>query len=114
MEKIDEVRKLNSRRQFKIKKGGKNSKSKDKTLKSPSDFTNVGGKSVVSLISTQSGKTNHSAPLGPLSNTLGESPTYKSKFGKQNHNNNLSSGIKLKKKIRPSSSLSPGNSYKIS
>ena len=33
-------------------------------LKSPSDFTNVGAKSVISLFTTNSGKTNLSAPVG--------------------------------------------------
>jgi hypothetical protein len=64
----------------------------------------------VSLFSTQSGKTNHSAPLG-LSNSLTESPHYLSKLKavkevKEEHSKFKS--IKLKKKIRPSSSLSPG------
>ena len=39
-------------------------------LKSPSDFTNIGAKSVVSLFTTNSGKTNLSAPVG---NDNGES-----------------------------------------
>ena len=47
LEKIEENRQLNSKRQFKIKKN----KGNGKGLKSPSDFTNC-GKSVVSLFST--------------------------------------------------------------
>eukprot|EP00347_Sterkiella_histriomuscorum_P001309 403372529 len=113
LERIEEARQLNSKRQFQIKKS--KSRSKDKAMKSPSDFTNVGGKSVVSLFSHQSGKTNHSAPLGD-SNNFGDSPNYQSKFGKGRNLGNEKKKIqqvKLKKKIRPSSSLSPGKNNSI-
>lgn len=67
-------RQLNSRRQFQIRKTSSNSHSKRRgaagnkgekkgPMKSPSDFTNVGAKSVVSMFTTHSGKTNQSAPV---------------------------------------------------
>lgn len=43
----------------------------------------MGGKSVVSLFSNQSGKTNHSAPLGGLSKSLGDSPLIGDQKAKQ-------------------------------
>ena len=82
-------------------------------MKSPSDFTNC-GKSVVSLFSTQSGKTNHSAPPGAFSNCLADSPKHRTKLrgpngpesaDKQTAKQNFS----IKKKLRPSSSMSPSN-----
>jgi len=51
-------------------------------LNSPSYMTNC-GKSVVSLFSQNSGKTNHSAPLNN-SNTFSDSPKYQSKFAQKN------------------------------
>ena len=69
MSGIEENRALNSRRQFQIRNTSSNSKRRggnrrNGPLKSPSDFTNVGGKSVISLFTTNSGKTNQSAPVG--------------------------------------------------
>jgi hypothetical protein len=69
MSHIDDNRALNSRRQFQIRNTSSNSKRRggnrrNGALKSPSDFTNVGGKSVISLFTTNSGKTNQSAPVG--------------------------------------------------
>jgi hypothetical protein len=66
---VEENRALNSRRQFQIRNTSSNSKRRggnrrNGPLKSPSDFTNVGGKSVISLFTTNSGKTNQSAPVG--------------------------------------------------
>lgn len=103
LDKLEETRKLNSKRQFQIKNSNSRSKNK-KRLKSPSDLTAVGGKSVVSLFSNQSGKTNHSAPLGN-STALAESPHYRSKLKAVKE-------VKLKKKTRPASSLSPSQNAK--
>ena len=68
---IEDNRNLNSRRQFQIRNTSSQSKKRggaqvrrNGALKSPSDFTNVGAKSVVSLFTTKSGKTNLSAPVG--------------------------------------------------
>ncbi len=66
---VEDNRALNSRRQFQIRNTSSNSKRRggnrrNGPLKSPSDFTNVGGKSVISLFTTNSGKTNQSAPVG--------------------------------------------------
>lgn len=66
---IEDNRALNSRRQFQIRNTSSQSKRRggnrrNGPLKSPSDFTNVGGKSVISLFTTNSGKTNQSAPVG--------------------------------------------------
>jgi hypothetical protein len=68
---IEDNRNLNSRRQFQIRNTSSQSKKRggaqvrrNGALKSPSDFTNVGAKSVVSLFTTNSGKTNLSAPVG--------------------------------------------------
>jgi hypothetical protein len=68
---IEDNRNLNSRRQFQIRNTSSQSKKRggaqvrrNGALKSPSDFTNVGAKSVISLFTTNSGKTNLSAPVG--------------------------------------------------
>jgi len=68
---IEDHRAMNSRRQFQIRNTSSNSKRRgggagnrrNGPLKSPSDFTNVGGKSVISLFTANSGKTNQSAPV---------------------------------------------------
>ena len=67
----EDTRNMNSRRQFQIRNTSSQSKKRggaqvrrNGALKSPSDFTNVGAKSVISLFTTNSGKTNFSAPVG--------------------------------------------------
>lgn len=113
---VEDSRQLNSRREFQIRKtsnsgskrrpGGK----KNGGQKSPSEFTNVGAKSVVSIFTSQSGKTNHSAPV------LGNEETSSQEGGRSSSPSN---SIKLreeiiakkkkilKSKIRPASSISP-------
>ena len=65
----DTRRQMNSKREFQIRKtSNSNSKrrqanGRNKGNKSPSDFTNVGGKSVVSMFTSHSGKTTFSAPV---------------------------------------------------
>ena len=129
MSQIDDNRALNSRRQFQIRNTSSNSKRRggnrrNGALKSPSDFTNVGGKSVISLFTTNSGKTNQSAPVGAHEENSstdgadnhgpnGSSPL-QTRFKDSQIGEPLKTGIQLKKKtvsknkIRPASSLSPG------
>lgn len=103
LDRISETRHRNSQREFNIRRSNK-SKTKNKPLKSPSDFTNVGAKSVVSMFSGKSAKTNNSAPLG-FSNSMDDSP---SKAKKKLVLKKSKVSLKAKKKIRPSSSTSPG------
>ncbi len=134
---IEENRQLHSRRQFQIRnsshskrRGGGAGNRRNGPLKSPSDLTNIGGKSVISLFTTNSGKTNQSAPVYHDSNGNGEtssqdegathvsgsSPLH-SKFKESQIEHGLvlkNAGAAKRKtvsknKIRPVSSLSPGN-----
>lgn len=76
-------------------------------MKSPSEFTNC-AKSIVSLFSTHSGKTNHSAPIG-LSHSLSESPKNRVRIKKNALGpKDKIKNAKNKKKIRPSSSTPQG------
>jgi hypothetical protein len=62
---VEDSRQMNSKREFYIRKtSNSNSKQRmrNKGNKSPSDFTNVGAKSVVSMFTSHSGKTTFSAP----------------------------------------------------
>lgn len=59
-------RQQNSRREFKIRQtSNSNSKRRGgkKGNKSPSELTNIGGKSVISMFTSNSGKTTFSAPV---------------------------------------------------
>jgi hypothetical protein len=61
LDRVSEARHRNSQRDFNIRRSNK-SKNKNKPLKSPSDMTNVGAKSCISMFSGKSAKTNNSAP----------------------------------------------------
>lgn len=100
-DKIDQHRLQNSKREFQIRRPNK--RSKERGLKSPSEFT-TGAKSVASLFTSNSGKTNKSAPTG-TSHSLSESPKRQIKIKKDLVMHKKSNkGSKNKKKLRANSS----------
>ena len=108
---------MNSKREFQIRKNS-NSKQRmrNKGNKSPSDFTNVGAKSVVSMFTSNSGKTTFSAPAFngnedslSVDHNEGNSPSHRIRnqdLLKRALHGKRGQKI-LKNKIRPASSISP-------
>lgn len=115
---VEDSRQMNSRREFQIRKNS-NSKQRmrNKGNKSPSDFTNVGAKSVVSMFTSHSGKTTFSAPafngnedsvsVDHQEGSYSPSNRYKNQDLLRRALHGKKGQKVLKSKIRPASSISP-------
>jgi hypothetical protein len=106
-----DTRQQNSRREFQIRRSSNsNSKrgGKKGPRKSPSEFTNVGAKSVVSMFTTQTGKTTMSAPpLQGLDSMESASARDSPLHAKQRDVITKKAKNVKKALVRPASSISP-------